>query len=71
VAAQRIIAPDYRITRQHGTWIHRKNCDLTAVYHPSAILRDPEKLNDAERDFQEIARRCRKLGSKSGPESAE
>lgn len=71
VAAQRIIAPDYRITRQHGTWIHRKNCDLTAVYHPSAILRDPAKLNDAERDFQEIARRCRELGSKIGPESAE
>ena len=71
VAAQRIIAPDYRITRQHGTWIHRKNCDLTAVYHPYAILRDPAKLNDAERDFQEIARRCRELGSKIGPESAE
>ncbi len=52
VAAQRVVAPDYRITRQHGTWIHRKNCDLTAVYHPSAILRDPAKLNDAERDFR-------------------
>lgn len=59
VAAQQIISPDYRITRQHGTWIRRKNCELTAVYHPSAILRDPSKEEDARRDFEEIGRRCR------------
>lgn len=54
VAAQRIISPDYRITKQHGTWVHRKDCALTAVYHPSAILRDPSKLADAKADFREI-----------------
>lgn len=54
VAAQRIISPDFRITRQHGTWIHRKNCALTAVYHPSALLRDPEKLQMTKDDFHGI-----------------
>ena len=61
VAAQRIISADYRITRQHGTWIRRKNCDLTAVYHPSAVLRDPSKLEAAQLDFIKIAEHLRKL----------
>lgn len=59
VAAQRIIAPDFKITRQHGIWIYRKNCALTATYHPSAILRDPSKYEDARRDFCEIAEKAR------------
>ena len=61
VAAQRIISLDYRITRQHGTWIRRKNCDLTAVYHPSAILRDPAKLEETQADFLSIAEHLRNI----------
>ena len=57
VAAQRIISPDFKITRQHGSWIYRKNCALTATYHPSAILRDPSKYEDARQDFCEIAKK--------------
>lgn len=57
VAAQRIISPDFRITRQHGTWTYRKNCAMTAVYHPSAILRDPSKYEEARADFLEIAKK--------------
>lgn len=56
VAATRIISPDYRITRQHGQWIFRKNCHLTAVYHPSAILRDPGQAGGYPRRF---CRNCR------------
>ncbi len=55
VAAQRIISPDFKITRQHGTWTLRKNCALTATYHPSAILRDPSKYESVKADFLEIA----------------
>lgn len=57
VAAQRIISPDFKITRQHGTWTCRKNCALTATYHPSAILRDPSKYEDTKKDFDEIVKR--------------
>lgn len=57
VAAQRIISPDYKITRQHGTWTYRKDCALTAVYHPSAILRDMSKLEETKADFHEIVRK--------------
>lgn len=57
VAAQRIISPDFKITRQHGTWVSRKHCALTATYHPSAILRDPSKYEMVKADFLEIARK--------------
>lgn len=54
IAAQRIIRPDYRITRDHGTFLYRKNTWLTAVYHPSAILRVPLKLKETREDFRKI-----------------
>ena len=54
IAAQRIIRPDYRITREHGTFVYRKNTYLTAVYHPSAVLRDMAKWEETLRDFRAI-----------------
>lgn len=61
VAAQRIISPDFKITRQHGTWTCRKDCALTATYHPSAILRDPSKYDLAKADFREIVKKRSEL----------
>ena len=58
IAAQRIIRPDYRITREHGTFLYRKNTYLTAVYHPSAVLRDESKLPETIADFKAI---CQKI----------
>lgn len=57
IAAQRIIRPDYRITREHGTFIFRKNAWLTSVYHPSAILRDERKFPEAQADFYTIQKK--------------
>lgn len=59
IAARRIISEDYRITKEHGTFLYRKNTWLTAVYHPSAILRDPLKMQEAEEDFAKIWKRYR------------
>ncbi|QNM06314.1 uracil-DNA glycosylase [Qiania dongpingensis] len=54
IAAQRIIRPDFRITREHGQFLYRKNTWLTAVYHPSAILRDDTKMAETKEDFKAI-----------------
>ena len=43
IAATRIIDKDFRITRQHGQWFQRAGVQMTAIYHPSALLRDPTK----------------------------
>lgn len=61
VAAQRIISPDFKITREHGSFIYRKNFALTATYHPSAVLRDPSKYEAAKEDFCRIAEKRQEL----------
>ena len=61
VAAQRIISPNFKITRQHGTWTCRKNCAMTATYHPSAILRDPSKYEIVKTDFNNIVKKLSEL----------
>ncbi len=54
VSAMRLIKPDYRITREHGTFVHKGGCLMTAVYHPAALLRDPSKKEDMLRDMERI-----------------
>lgn len=61
IAAQRIIRPDYRITREHGTFIYRKNTWLTAVYHPSALLRDETKTPETIADLRAIQKKLEEL----------
>ena len=67
VAAQKLISPNFKISREHGTWIHRKGYWMTAVYHPSAILRDPAKLEDAKKDFQSIVAKVQEIEESKYP----
>ena len=62
IAAQAIIKPDFRITREHGKWISRKNCWMIATYHPSALLRDVDKKKDAFEDLKIIRKKIDELG---------
>ena len=43
IAAARLIKPDFKITQEPGIWFHRGQFEICAVYHPSALLRDPHK----------------------------
>ena len=43
IAAMKLIKPDYKITKEHGTWVQKGDFLMTAVYHPAALLRDPRK----------------------------
>lgn len=61
IAAQRIIRPDYRITREHGTFIERKGVWMTGVFHPSAVLRDAARLPFMQEDFRKIKEKFEKL----------
>ena len=64
VAAQRIISPDFRITREHGSWTYRGKFAMTAVFHPSALLRDNSKIDPTIDDFKEIVRKRNELAEK-------
>lgn len=54
IAAKRLIHPDFRITRQHGTWTEADGIWMTAIYHPSALLRDLSKRPETFRDLLSI-----------------
>ena len=61
IAAKRIIDPDYRITREHGTWICRNGVWITAIYHPSALLRDKEKRPETFEDLLSVRDKIREV----------
>ena len=67
VAAQAVIRPDFRITREHGQWVERKGYWLTATYHPSALLRDPSKKRDAYEDLKKLRSKLEELGIPPAP----
>ena len=54
VAAKKLINPDYRITRDHGQWICSNGVWMTAIYHPSALLRDLSKRPETFEDLLSI-----------------
>ena len=64
IAAKRIIDPEYRITRQHGTWVQKGGIWMTAVYHPSALLRDVSKRPETFEDLLSIREQIQQLGAK-------
>lgn len=61
VAARRMIDPDYRITRDHGKWICRNGIWMTAIYHPSALLRDLGKRPETFEDLLYIREKLREV----------
>lgn len=62
IAAQMLIHPDFRITAEHGKWFEKGKFYMCAVYHPSALLRDPGKLEDMYKDMENIKTFCQKIG---------
>ena len=64
IAAMRIIRPDYRITREHGTWVNKNGIWMTAIYHPSALLRDASKRPETFDDLLAIREKIREIGAK-------
>ena len=61
IAATRLIRPDFRITREHGTWTERNGIWITAMYHPSALLRDVSKRPETFDDLLVIREKIREL----------
>lgn len=63
IAAKRIIDPDYRITRRHGTWVNRNGIWMSAIYHPSALLRDVSKRPETFDDLISIREKIHEIGA--------
>ena len=54
IAAKRLISADFRITKEHGLWVQKNGVWMTALYHPSALLRDVSKRPETFTDLLSI-----------------
>lgn len=61
IAAKRLISADFRITREHGSWVYKNGIWITAIYHPSALLRDLGKRPETFDDLLSIRAKLKEL----------
>jgi len=56
IAATEIIGGDFKITRDHGKWFDKDGVKFMALYHPAALLRDPNRKPETFVDLKELQR---------------
>lgn len=61
ISATKLIREDFRITKEHGTWTQKNGIWMTAVYHPSALLRDVTKRPETFDDLMSIREKLLQL----------
>ena len=61
IAAKAIIKDDFRITAEHGQWFARGGVQMTAIYHPAALLRDTDKKPDTFVDLKRLQAKIRQV----------
>ena len=61
IAAKRVISEYYRITKEHGQWVEKNGTWITAIYHPSALLRDVSKRPETFDDLVAIREKMKEL----------
>ena len=61
IAAQKLISPDFKVTRQLGEFIQKGNILFMGTFHPAALLRNPLNKPDALSDFQALRDKIKEL----------
>ena len=61
IAAMKLIKEDFKITREHGQWIEKAGVWMMAMYHPSALLRDPRKRPETFEDLKILQAKIREI----------
>ena len=61
IAAMKLIKEDFKITREHGQWIEKAGVWMMAMYHPSALLRDPRKRPERFEDLKSLQAKIREV----------
>jgi uracil-DNA glycosylase family 4 len=60
-ALKYMIGPEQRITRERGNWLNWQGRLAMPVYHPAALLRDPNLKRDTWDDFKKVVFKYREL----------
>ena len=61
VAAIRLIREDFKITREHGVWFEKAGVQMTALFHPAALLRDPRRRPETFADLKALQAKIREI----------
>ncbi len=61
IAAMKLIKEDFKITREHGQWFEKAGVQMTALYHPAALLRDPRKRPETFADLKALQAKIREI----------
>jgi len=51
----------FRITKEHVAWYDRNGMRMMAIYHPSALLRDPSKRPETFDDLKNLQREIQRI----------
>ncbi|MBP0990527.1 MAG: uracil-DNA glycosylase [Oscillospiraceae bacterium] len=62
IAAINIISPDFKVTSQHGQFFEKEDGILyMGVFHPAALLRNPNNKPDAMEDFFKLRDKIKEI----------
>ena len=61
IAAMRLIHEDFKISKEHGLWFEKAGVHMMAMYHPSALLRVPDKRPEAFEDLKKLQAKIREV----------
>lgn len=61
IAAAELIKPDFKITREHGQFFEKSGVQMTALYHPAALLRDSNKKPETFVDLKALQAKIRQV----------
>lgn len=61
ISAQRLISPDFRVTRQHGEFYNKNGVLMMGTFHPSALLRNYENKEPALQDWLKLRDKIKEL----------
>lgn len=62
ISAQKLISPDFRVTKQHGEFFDKNGTLMMGTYHPAAILRNPNNKEQAFSDWLRVRDKIQELG---------
>lgn len=61
IAATRLMRSDFKITKDHGQWMEKAGIWMMAMFHPSALLRDPFKRPESFVDLKTLQAKIREI----------
>ena len=60
-SVSKMIKEDFKITREHGQWFTKDGRLMMALYHPAALLRDPNKKPETFEDLKRLQAKIREI----------